>query len=136
MKAVLVLAIAFVIAYADDHEGTEGHEHGGHEHHHGHGHGHHGSVCSFPPDALVTVVECVERNVTDQIREKLAAVSQRLECDTILCGIQKFCQAHGTLEGNRTDVFTHEENIQLRNAFIGCKPQQVATTGDAAQQAS
>ncbi|KAL1429215.1 hypothetical protein MTO96_016546 [Rhipicephalus appendiculatus] len=83
-----------------------------------------------------TVVECVERNVTDEIRGKLAAVSQRLECDTILCGIQKFCQAHGTLEGNRTDVFTHEENIQLRNAFIGCKPQPVATTGDAAQQAS
>uniref|UniRef100_L7LQQ6 Putative microplusin-like antibacteral peptide n=1 Tax=Rhipicephalus pulchellus TaxID=72859 RepID=L7LQQ6_RHIPC len=135
MKAALVLAIAFVIAYADHQEGTDGHEHGAHEHHHGHGHGHghHGSVCNFPPAALVTVVECVERNVTDQIRDKLAAVSQRLECDTILCGIQKFCQAHGTLEGNRTDVFTHEENVQLRNAFIGCRPQPVATTEDAAE---
>ncbi|XP_049272448.1 transcription factor Maf-like [Rhipicephalus sanguineus] len=154
MKAALVLAVLFVIANADHHEGHEGHhgnhtdEHGHHHgHHHGHEHGHeqghehghpshHGSVCSFPEEALATVVECVERNITDEVRGKLTAVSQRLECETILCGIKKFCQAHGTLEGNRTDVFTHEENVELRNAFIGCKPQPLATTESVVEHVS
>ncbi|KAH6945559.1 hypothetical protein HPB50_008935 [Hyalomma asiaticum] len=147
MKAAVVLAFLFIIAYADHHEGHHGNhteEHGHHHaHHHGdphaHGHGHpshHGSVCNLPEESLASVVECVLQNITEEVRVKLQGVSQNLQCETILCGIQKFCQEHGTLENNSTDVFTHEQNVQLRHAFMGCRPQRVATAEEVVQEVS
>lgn len=71
-----------------------------------------------------------------QVLEKLNRVSQGLQCETILCGIKKFCERDGTLENNRTDVFTTEQNQQLRVAFYTCRPQQVVPHEEAPQQVS
>uniref|UniRef100_A0A224YMU1 Microplusin n=1 Tax=Rhipicephalus zambeziensis TaxID=60191 RepID=A0A224YMU1_9ACAR len=144
MKAALVLAVLFVIAYAaPHHDGTEGHQHEGHEGHHcnhtdeqGHHRAHHGSVCNLPEQSLAAVVDCVVQNVTEEIRGKLDNVKDGLECDTILCGIKKFCARDGTLENNRTDVFTHEQNVELRAAFMGCRPHPVVTSEESVQHAT
>lgn len=135
MKAALVLAIAFVIACADQHDGTEEQHNEDHE-------DHRASLCDLNLYGLATVLDCIHRNITDEIRGKLAAVSERLQCDDIYwCPAHKFwasklCQEQDTLEGMRTDVFTTEENTKFINALIGCKPQQVIKTEDPAEQAS
>uniref|UniRef100_A0A6G5A5S7 Putative microplusin-like 1 protein n=1 Tax=Rhipicephalus microplus TaxID=6941 RepID=A0A6G5A5S7_RHIMP len=143
MKAVLVLAVFFVIANSAPHGATEEHQHEGHEGHHGdhideHGRHrpHNGSVCNLSERSLAAVVECVVRNVTEEIRGKLERVKEGLHCDTILCGIKKTCDRDGTLENNRTDVFTHEQNGQLRVAFMGCRPQPMATSEESVQHAT
>uniref|UniRef100_A0A023FYI7 Putative his-rich 1 n=1 Tax=Amblyomma parvum TaxID=251391 RepID=A0A023FYI7_AMBPA len=127
MKAVIVLAVLCAIACADHEEGhhEEGH-HGGHEHAAGHHH-HHGSVCSLPTEQLRTVVTCVEGKVDPEVLRKLNAVAQQLQCENIFCGIQKFCERDGTLENNRTDVFTADQNQQLRVAFHDCRPEHHST---------
>ncbi|XP_065306779.1 uncharacterized protein [Dermacentor albipictus] len=140
MKVVLFLAILCVVAYADHEEGHNEEQHEGHHghhhaHHHGHHHGHHGSVCNLPAESLAAVVECVQQNVTQEVLQKLNRVSESVECDTILCGIRKFCERDGTLENNRTDIFTTEQNQELRVAFYGCRPQQVVTS-EAPQEVS
>uniref|UniRef100_A0A023GCY0 Putative microplusin 1 n=1 Tax=Amblyomma triste TaxID=251400 RepID=A0A023GCY0_AMBTT len=121
MKAVILLAALCAIVYADHHEGHEGHE--GHEdHHHGGHHDPHGSVCRLEDDVLRQVVTCVEGKVDEEVLGKLNRMRQQLECDSVFCGIKKFCQRDGTLENNRTDVFTTEQNQQLRQAFHDCRP--------------
>ncbi|XP_065306780.1 uncharacterized protein [Dermacentor albipictus] len=89
----------------------------------------------LPAESLAAVVECVQQNVTQEVLQKLNRVSESVECDTILCGIRKFCERDGTLENNRTDIFTTEQNQELRVAFYGCRPQQVVTS-EAPQEVS
>uniref|UniRef100_A0A6M2E3G3 Putative his-rich 1 n=1 Tax=Amblyomma tuberculatum TaxID=48802 RepID=A0A6M2E3G3_9ACAR len=142
MKAVILLAILCAVAYADHHEGHD-HDHGHHHEGHaeGHHHAHHGSVCGLPDDALRSVVQCVEGRVDQEVLGKLNAVSEQLECGDIFCGIKKFCERDGTLENNRTDVFTADQNQQLRRAFYECRPGQTTTeathahAGEAAHEA-
>uniref|UniRef100_A0A023FXI8 Putative his-rich 1 n=1 Tax=Amblyomma parvum TaxID=251391 RepID=A0A023FXI8_AMBPA len=122
MKAAIVFAVLCAIACADHEEG----HHDGHQHAAGHHH-HHGSVCSLETEQLRAVVNCVQQKVQQEVLDKLNAVRQRLECEDIFCGIQKFCQRDGTLENNRTDVFTHEQNQQLREAFHSCRPEHHST---------
>nr|XP_050037647.2 uncharacterized protein LOC126534405 [Dermacentor andersoni] len=150
MKVVLFFAILCVVAYADHEEGHNEEQHEGHhgnhtegqgDHahhhapHHGHHHGHHASVCNLPEDSIAAVADCVQQNVTQEVLQKLNQVSASVECETILCGIKKICERDGTLENNRTDVFTAEQNQELRVAFYGCRPQQVVTS-EAPQQVS
>ncbi|KAL3180552.1 hypothetical protein MRX96_009099 [Rhipicephalus microplus] len=90
----------------------------------------------LPDASLAQVVGCVVQNVSAEIREKLEGVKDGLQCDSILCGIKKFCERDGTLENNRTDVFTHEQNAELRSAFMGCRPQQVGTSQESVQHAT
>ncbi|KAL1447834.1 hypothetical protein MTO96_044208 [Rhipicephalus appendiculatus] len=122
MKAALVLGVLVAIAYAaPHHDGTEGHQHEGHHCNHtdeqGHHRAHHGSVCSLPEQSLAAVVDCVVQNVTEEIRGKLE-------------------RRDGTLENNRTDVFTHEQNVELRAAFMGCRPHPVVASEESAQHAT
>ncbi|XP_077560066.1 uncharacterized protein LOC144174958 [Haemaphysalis longicornis] len=136
MKAVFLLALICAVAYANDEEQhshesqeqQEQHEHHHHHHHHGH---HNHSVCQLNDEHLQLVLDCVGRNLTAEVNEKLNQVRAHLECETVLCGIRKVCHKNGgTLEGghrdNQTSVFSEEDNRALRAAFYNCRPDDAA----------
>ncbi|XP_077528537.1 uncharacterized protein LOC144140915 [Haemaphysalis longicornis] len=139
MKAVFVLALICAVAYANNEEqhAQEHHQEQqeAHHHHHPHGHHHHHghhnhSVCQLDDEPLSRVLACVQEKLAEEVKAKLNAVQESLQCADILCGIRKVCQSNGgTLEGNRgnqSSVFTEEQNTQLRSAFYDCRPSDAA----------